>query len=188
MNTLARDRRRGMLVTAATTCALLLTAGTAHADLDPDRLRTVTDGYLFDISLEEFESTEAQQPYADQIDWSSDSCTWSPDKPLGYFATSCDRHDFGYRNYKKQDRFSEEDRRRVDDNFKADMYSNCGDKPACKATANIYYFAVREFGAISSSTADALTKAQVTGNASGDPAKFRAVNRSGESVQIGADG
>src|SRR4051812_29321639 len=35
------------------------------------------------------------------FDWSTDYCSASPDKPLGFdFTISCWHHDFGYRNYK----------------------------------------------------------------------------------------
>jgi hypothetical protein len=35
------------------------------------------------------------------FDWSTDYCSQSPDKPLGFdFKLSCHRHDFGYRNFK----------------------------------------------------------------------------------------
>jgi phospholipase A2-like protein len=154
--------RRGFFVTAAATGALLLTAGTAHADLSQTELRAVTDEYLFEISLDTFTETRADRPHADQLDWSSDGCSMSPDRPLGFkFRTSCNRHDFGYRNYKKQDRFTEANRKEIDDNFRADMYSICGNDLACKSTANVYYYAVRQFGDTSLSTADALDQTQV---------------------------
>jgi hypothetical protein len=41
------------------------------------------------------------------IDWSTDACTGVDDRPLGWdFKPSCIRHDFGYRNYKRQRRFT----------------------------------------------------------------------------------
>lgn len=181
--------RSGLIAAAASICALLLTAGTAHAGLDPDQLRRTTDHYLYDTSLDDFAATRAEQPHADQLDWSSDSCSYSPDHPLGYdFAGSCDRHDFGYRNYQRQDRFGEPDRSHVDHNFKHDMYSRCGPDVACKATANVYFFAVREFGGSSRSTADALRKAHVTKAAPGPSALFRAVDHNGRTVTVGANG
>jgi hypothetical protein len=121
----------------------LLGAGTAAA-VD---IRPVTDRYLFRTSLSGFESVRAQAPYAGQLDWSSDGCSWSPDKPFGFeFLPGCHRHDFGYRNYKRQGRFDETARKRIDDNLYADLKSACGSNVACKATAWTYYKAVREFG------------------------------------------
>ncbi|MEV6228475.1 phospholipase [Saccharopolyspora shandongensis] len=183
--------RRGFFACAAATGALLLTAGTAHADLSQTQLRKVTDEYLYEFSLDTFTGTRAEQPYADQLDWSSDGCSMSPDKPLGYkFRTSCERHDFGYRNYKKQDRFGEADRKKVDDNFKADMYSVCGSDVVCKGTANIYYYAVREFGGTSGSTAEAVELAQVKPvlSGAGSLLEYHAVNATGEVVRLGANG
>jgi hypothetical protein len=175
-----------MTVTAAAS-ALLLTAGTAHADLTPAELRTTTDQYLFALSLDDFTSTRAQQPHAGQLDWSSDGCSASPDTPFGYgFTHPCDRHDFGYRNYPKQERFTEENRLRIDDTFKADLYHACGNALVCKGIANIYYFAVREFGGPDVSTAEAVDKAHITSilSAQGKPVGFHATNRRGERVEF----
>ncbi|GAA0519910.1 hypothetical protein GCM10011581_09990 [Saccharopolyspora subtropica] len=183
--------RRGFVVTAAATGALLLTAGTAYADLSPAQLRTVTDTYLFQLSLDSFSETRERQPYADQLDWSSDGCSMSPDEPLGFqFRPSCQRHDFGYRNYKKQQRFTEQTRKQIDDNFRADLYSACGSDLACRATANIYYFAVREFGGVASSTGQAIDLAQIKPilSSAGDLLEWRAVNARGEVVEVGSAG
>ncbi|MER7081133.1 phospholipase A2 [Saccharopolyspora kobensis] len=181
--------RRGLFTTAVAAGALLLTAGTAHADLSPGELRSTTDQYLFELSLDDFTRTRAEQPHADQLDWSSDGCSMSPDEPLGFkFRTSCDRHDFGYRNYKKQERFTEPNRKEIDDNFRDDMYTACGDNLACKGTANIYYFAVREFGGVSGSTAEAVEHAQIQQlpSTADEPLRFQAVNAAGHLVQITA--
>jgi hypothetical protein len=62
---------------------------------------------------------------------------------------SCTRHDFAYRNYKNQSRFHHDTRKRIDKNFKKDLYQQCEIERAehlCKMTANIYYDAVRAFG------------------------------------------
>ncbi|TDQ53723.1 phospholipase [Actinorugispora endophytica] len=159
-----RVRRLASAAISMIAAALLVLSGSgvAHAALTPKQLRTVTDQYLFEYTLASFTATRAQQPYADQLDWSSDACSWSPDAPLGYdFTTSCNRHDFGYRNYKLQSRFTEENRLRIDDRFREDMYSSCGGNPLCRGVANIYYSAVRQFGGSSSSTAEALSRANV---------------------------
>jgi hypothetical protein len=61
---------------------------------------------------------------------------------------SCYRHDFGYRNFKKQNRF-EANKARIDSNFKKDMYNQCATekhKNACEITADLYYEAVKVFG------------------------------------------
>lgn len=149
-------------LTAGAACLITVTAaGTASAAVPPDELQRITDQYLFTVSLDEFSAIRADTPNADQLDWSSDACSWSPDEPAGYsFTSSCHRHDFGYRNYKSQSRFTEATRLTIDDNFRDDMYSVCGDNGTCRGVATIYYNAVRQFGASSESTAEALEKAE----------------------------
>lgn len=81
------------------------------------------------------------------FDWSTDYCSSSPDNPLGFnFTLSCYRHDFGYRNYKKQGRFNETTRLTIDNRFKSDLYTICNGNWACNRTADVYYAAVRQFG------------------------------------------
>jgi Prokaryotic phospholipase A2 len=162
---LANSLRRMSRTTVAAVVAVLalvIGAGTAQAIDAP----SVTDNYLFSKTLAQFSALKAQRPNADQLDWSDDGCSWSPDNPFGYkFLPACQRHDFGYRNYKKQGRFNETSRLRIDNNFKADMYFQCGSNWTCKRTADLYYAAVREFGASSTSTAEAVTKFSVNAKA-----------------------
>lgn len=86
------------------------------------------------------------------IDWSSDGCSWAPDKPYGFnFLPACQRHDFGYRNLKKQHRFSETYKKRVDAKFLMDMYEVCDkygnpERAFCKTQASYYYTAVSKAG------------------------------------------
>lgn len=70
---------------------------------------------------------------------------------------SCYRHDFGYRNFKAQNRF-EANKARIDDNFKTDMFNQCANESAkgpCEATATLYYEAVKAFGRRDLETAEA---------------------------------
>ncbi|PRW64424.1 phospholipase [Actinopolyspora mortivallis] len=156
-----RPHGRLRLTVLTTLCAALLggttTAQAATTGQDP---RALTDHYLFEITLEEFVHVRSERPHRDELDWSSDACSYSPDEPLGYeFTASCQRHDFGYRNYKKQGRFTEQNRRAIDDNFRADMYSSCAGEALCERAADLYYLAVRQFGGQSRSTAEAVEKA-----------------------------
>ncbi|GAB3275001.1 phospholipase [Parasphingorhabdus pacifica] len=173
-------------LTAAT--ALLLAAGTAHADFDPDDLEEITDEYLFDYSLPRFAATRAQRPHADRLDWSSDGCSLSPDEPFGYeFTDSCHRHDFGYRNYTVQQRFTEENRLDIDDNFRSDMHSICaGAEPLCHGTAEVYYWAVREFGGVATSTAEAIEQAEIrpVTDRAGRQVAWDATDRNGDVVHF----
>jgi phospholipase A2-like protein len=85
------------------------------------------------------------------FDWSTDYCSSSPDNPFGFpFATSCARHDFGYRNYKAMGTFSA-NKSRIDSAFYEDLKRVCAGyggatKAACNSTAWTYYQAVKAFG------------------------------------------
>lgn len=142
--TTLRRRIRAAVGTAAVAATLVVGAPTAAA---VDAV-AVTDKYLYELTLSQFATTRATTPYDDVLDWSSDACSWSPDKPLGYdFTRACHRHDFGYRNYKRQSRFTETNRKRIDDRFYGDMKTICAGRWACDSAAWTYYQAVRQFGA-----------------------------------------
>jgi Prokaryotic phospholipase A2 len=142
-----RRAARATITSIAVAFTMIVSTATASAALDPGQLRQVTDQYLFSTSLSSFQTIRAQQPYASQLDWSSDGCSSSPDNPFGFnFVKACYRHDFGYRNYKKQSRFNETTRLTLDNNFKTDLYTICAGNWACDRTADIYYAAVRQFG------------------------------------------
>lgn len=85
----------------------------------------VVDEYLFDLTLEQFTmKRRARDPPT--LDWESDECTHSPDNPLGFpFKPACQRHDFGYRNYKRQQRFTDAAKVRIDKNFRAEYVPSC---------------------------------------------------------------
>ncbi|ASU82914.1 hypothetical protein CDO52_09045 [Nocardiopsis gilva YIM 90087] len=159
MRPFARRAARSSIAVASAVLLSFGMGGTAHADLTPDELRRVTDEYLFGVSLSRFITIRDSAPYAGQLDWSSDSCSWSPDNPVGYnFDPGCKRHDFGYRNYKKQSRFTEPNRLKIDNNFRDDLYGICDGDWLCRGVADIYYNAVREFGGSGATTAEALVR------------------------------
>ena len=89
------------------------------------------------------------------FDWSTDYCSASPDRPLGFdFTLSCWHHDFGYRNYKAVGLFSA-NKTRIDNTFYADLKRKCGTyssvvRPACNSLAWTYYQAVAAFGSLAS--------------------------------------
>ena len=106
---------------------------------------------LFTDTISQFTTARnARNPPS--LDWSSDNCSDSPDNPLGFnFVPSCQRHDFGYRNYKKQSRFTAAAKAKIDSNFKKDLDNQCTkynavEEAACKGIAEVYYEAVKEFG------------------------------------------
>jgi hypothetical protein len=85
------------------------------------------------------------------FDWSTDHCSSSPDKPMGFdFRLSCHRHDFGYRNFKKLAAF-DANKPRLDDAFYVDMKAVCAKyrapaRQSCLSIAWTYYQAVKKFG------------------------------------------
>ncbi|KAJ4360684.1 uncharacterized protein N0V89_001251 [Didymosphaeria variabile] len=108
-----------------------------------------TDRLVFKTTLAAFiTARNAQNPST--LDWSSDGCSSSPDNPFGFdFLNSCYRHDFGYRNFKAQSRFTDANKLRIDDNFHNDLYNQCDTETftsICKDLADVYYAAVRAFG------------------------------------------
>ncbi|PHH59062.1 hypothetical protein CDD81_3827 [Ophiocordyceps australis] len=74
----------------------------------------------------------------------------SPDNPFGFpFEEACQRHDFGYRNYKAEQRFTKENRKKIDSNFLKDLQNQCSTTKVvkvCRALGKVYYWAVRAFG------------------------------------------
>ncbi|KAF7597171.1 hypothetical protein BBP40_009510 [Aspergillus hancockii] len=113
-----------------------------------------TNNLIFKVSMKTFQKArKAKNP--SKCNWASDNCSKSPDKPDGYnFIPSCQRHDFGYRNTKKQKRFTKAMKKRIDDNFKKDLYKYCSQFSGwsswkgveCRRLADIYHAAVRKFG------------------------------------------
>jgi hypothetical protein len=106
-----------------TSTVLLLASGLGAVSGSPVRRQgnvAVTDELLFSITLPQFTSRRnAQDPAT--VDWTSDGCTSSPDNPFGFpFVPACNRHDFGYHNYRAQSRFTQSAKLRIDDNFKAE--------------------------------------------------------------------
>ncbi|EDU39625.1 secretory phospholipase A2 [Pyrenophora tritici-repentis] len=133
--------------------SLALCAPTALVDRQSS-LEKITDEYLYNIPLEQFIKYRNARTGPAELVWESDQCTLSLDKPLGFdFTESCQRHDFGYWNYIKQNRITDANRARVDSNFKQDMYNVCAKKSwfkrkACKLTAKLYYKATSRFGGV----------------------------------------
>ncbi|MBT8226550.1 MAG: phospholipase [Dactylosporangium sp.] len=89
-----------------------------------------------------------------RFDWSTDYCSASPDRPLGFdFRMSCWRHDFGYRNSKAM-RVFPSGKDRIDTAFYFDLKAKCAAyptvvQPACALLAWTYYEAVSRFGGLS---------------------------------------
>jgi hypothetical protein len=130
-------------------CLLPAVLAAPAADKRQD-VDAVTDTLLFDTSLPNFiVARNALNP--SYLDWSSDGCTDSPDNPLGFpYVPACNRHDFGYQNYRLEDRFTVSAKASIDSNFEADLKYQCTVYnqyvSICDALADVYYEAVKEFG------------------------------------------
>ncbi|CAH0057321.1 unnamed protein product [Clonostachys solani] len=111
----------------------------------------MTTNIVFNINLEAFAKRRKNKNPKNLI-WESDNCTKSPDNPLKFpFAVACQRHDFGYNNYRKQKRLRKNgNRKKIDVNFRKDLMHQCDvhkkSKYKCKALAWVYYAFVRAYG------------------------------------------
>jgi len=153
-----RTRRSSSMLLAATVGVFLALglAGPAAAVTNAEKLAALS-GFT-QTSASSYDKWNAartnQGGWADyRFDWSTDYCSSSPDNPLGFdFRLSCNRHDFGYRNYKAAGQFSP-NKSRLDSAFYADLRRRCDRynawvRPACDSLAWTYYQAVRVFGNI----------------------------------------
>ena len=146
-----------MLLVLVLVLAVLAPAGVASAATSADKA-TVLSGWTQPTAASTNAWNAARldrapwQSYA--FDWSTDYCSASPDKPLGFdFTLPCWHHDFGYRNYKAIGQFAA-NKDRVDSMFYADLKRKCATysavtQPACYSLAWTYYQAVHIFGSIS---------------------------------------
>ena len=136
---------------ASDNCAsTTITLPQMHAHASADRI-AATDA-IMRLSLASFQTrkNQAAPPY----DWNDDGCSvpgWLPFTSA--FNLACERHDFGYRNFGRDNDYHPSDGRRsmVDSQFLADMRAICVARytlrrPLCYASANAGYALVREFG------------------------------------------
>lgn len=114
--------------------------------------RPAVDRLVFKTSMKTFQAARKKKSPR-PCNWTSDGCSWSPDRPLLVynFRPACQRHDFGYRNMKKQKRFTKAMKARVDLQFRKDLYAYCGGfkgakRSTCRRLANTYYNVVKRLG------------------------------------------
>lgn len=108
-----------LLITAIPVALALPTASETHASISARQdANAITDQLLFEDTLPEFIThRNAKDPAT--LDWTSDGCSSSPDNPFGFpFVPACNRHDFGYTNYRAQTRFTKSAKAKIDTNFK----------------------------------------------------------------------
>ena len=78
---------------------------------------TATNTLMWNSSLGTFLNKRSKRNPS-YLNWSSDGCTVVSDYPRGWpFIRGCYRHDFGYRNYKNQGRFTRSNKLRIDVKF-----------------------------------------------------------------------
>jgi hypothetical protein len=141
-------------VTSFLTVASPASAGSVHSAATD---RVFVEQMLYGTSISGFVTSVGSDPW---FDWSTDYCSAPLVGNTGRsfnFTNSCRRHDFGYRNLQLLERRYGDDlwngtsRRRVDQQFLADMKSHCRgrawyDQPTCFAWAETFYGAVRVAG------------------------------------------
>ncbi|TKK80967.1 hypothetical protein FDA94_34635 [Herbidospora galbida] len=145
-----------MHVVGAAALTLVVSAPPVHADVKTDVAET--DRWLFSTPLDTFaaEAVNRRASANEPLDWSTDNCSFIGDRGVFDFLKACWRHDFGYRNYKKQSRFTSANRKLIDDQFRTDMNSICNRHRglqsykgvACRAEARVFYEAVRAVGRV----------------------------------------
>jgi hypothetical protein len=103
--------------------------------------------------LDEFLDYKDSDDHDDRLDYSDDGCSAPVVGSTGLsfdFTEACERHDFGYRNYKRLGLFDEE-KRRVDRQFLDDMLDHCAGRSIflrgqCRNWAYVFYGAVSGVG------------------------------------------
>jgi hypothetical protein len=119
--------------------------------------KQLVDRYTFHVPMKVFQRARRHEVRDDLLIWKSDGCSFmNTDKPfyVANFLPACQRHDFGYRNYKEMGRFTEKVRHRIDNNFRKDLHKTCSRLSrlvplrvaACLHAADSYYGGVRACG------------------------------------------
>lgn len=138
-------------VTILLTVASPAEAGSAHSAATD---QAYVEQLMYATSMSGFLDAVSDDTW---FDWSTDFCSAPLVGNTGRsfnFTNSCRRHDFGYRNLHLLDRrygsghWTSSSRKRVDQQFLADMRSHCRsrpwwDEPTCYAWARTFYTAVR---------------------------------------------
>lgn len=131
-------------------------AAIISATTPPAPPHTVAHRLMFRTSLASF-MTASQSPTRDpRLDWTTDGCSAPVVGNTGRtfnFTQACQRHDFGYRNFKVLHGgklWTSTLRHRIDRIFRADMYKDCATRARttrsiCRAWARMFYRAVRTY-------------------------------------------
>lgn len=157
------------LLVAVLVAGLLSVPSAAAAGSKPSRadLRERADYWVEKATVASVQRFQKRPPklVADAyLNWTTDGCSVpGGEKTTKYerwFTPSCDRHDFGYRNFGKARssslalRPTRAQKDKIDTKFKSDMLKFCSDPPpsfpftktGCKAHAHTFYQAVSRYG------------------------------------------
>ena len=141
-------------VTSVLTVASPAFAGSVHSGPAD---RAFVEQMMYSTPMAGFIASVGSDPW---FDWSTDFCSAPLVGNTGRsfnFTNACRRHDFGYRNTQLLERrygfdyWNSTSRRRIDQQFLADMKSHCRsrpwyDEPTCFAWAQTFYSVVRIAG------------------------------------------
>lgn len=114
------------------------------------QLLYVTDYLMFRTSMSDFQHIRRQRLLPGQLSWSTSACDKGVKDPVYDFKPACQRREFGYHNYQRQNRFSDSIQDRVDDKFKDELRDECSDKnvltkTVCERQADVYFETVKQF-------------------------------------------
>ncbi|MFF5449418.1 phospholipase A2 [Streptomyces sp. NPDC012888] len=123
-------------------------------------VRSATDYWLFDRGLWAFRDEKRSSRRRSDLVWKDDGCSapWFAyiSAAVVYYSSEfywpCARHDFGYRNYRKQNRRTRANKDRIDSRFKYDMNKRiCEPKwyvteKTCNGAAYGFWYAVHKWG------------------------------------------
>ncbi|GAA3945020.1 phospholipase [Actinoplanes auranticolor] len=147
---------RGLTVAVLASLGLVTAQSDAVAAVPADKPAVLSGWTQTDAgSYHRWDSARRDQAAwaAYAFDWTTDYCSYSPDNPLGFdFTLACQRHDFGYRNYRAAGQF-DANKARVDSAFYQDLLRKCDTysavvRPACDGLAWTYYEAVSRLGVL----------------------------------------
>lgn len=94
-----------------------------HEAVKRQDIQAITDQLSFALPLPQFTARRNKRD-PPSLNWSSDGCTASPNNPFGFpFLPGCHRHDFGYRNFREQERFSQGNKDKIDEQFQTEYVS-----------------------------------------------------------------
>ncbi|CAB4556089.1 MAG: hypothetical protein F2545_02615 [Actinobacteria bacterium] len=126
------------------------------ATAPPPPPHAVAHTMMFRTALASFIATAQSSTRDQRLDWTTDGCSAPIVGSTGRtfdFTHACQRHDFGYRNFKALHGgkwWTSSLRHRIDRVFQSDMYAHCAARTrtarnVCRTWAKTFYRAVRTY-------------------------------------------